>query len=165
MRVRTCRIARVSSFGLALLAGIGHAPCVSAQESPPVPSPQLPVSRDSAPAPDADREADLVERLREMERTNRELAERLDAAQSRHDQQMKALLEQVAKLSKKVEGGGSGSGGRRIGRGRVERQYPRRERTQTEGDRAGTRRDARDPEFARPRAMGSRARAPRRSTR
>lgn len=35
-----------------------------------------------------------------MERTNRELVEKIDAAQLRHDHQMKAVLEQIAKLSK-----------------------------------------------------------------
>ena len=35
-----------------------------------------------------------------MERTNCELVEKLDAAQLRHDHQMKAVLEQIAKLSK-----------------------------------------------------------------
>ena len=66
-----------------------------------------------------------MKRLQEMERTNRELAERLDAAQSRHDQQMKALLEQIAKLSKKVEGGGSGSGGGGAGSGGGGHAVPR----------------------------------------
>ena len=107
-----------------------------------------------------DREADLAKRLREMERANRELADRLDTAQSRHDQQMKVLLEQVARLSRKVEAGGSESGRRR----RIGGKYcapSRRERRRGIG--RGRRRDAREPEFARTRRR-VRTRAPKTKT-
>ena len=116
----------------------------------------------------ADREGDLEKRLREMERANRELAERLDAAQSRHDQQMKALLEQLSKLSKKVEAGGSGSGGAvrdRAGAGRAAVPAPTRTPTRAEGDRAGAVPGRPGPGIRPSPGTGSRARAPRRSTR
>src|SRR4051794_10619860 len=68
--LRSCRVAFIVCLGLAWLAGIGFAQELAT--SPPLPP---------VPATISNREGDLEKRLHEMERTNRELAGRLDAAQ------------------------------------------------------------------------------------
>jgi len=113
LRARTCRIRQASCFLVAWLAGIA-----SAQELPtPPPLPPASVPRRPAPATIPNREGDLEKKLHEMERANRELAERLDAAQARHEQQMKALLEQFSNLNKRMESRETASGGDSAGLG------------------------------------------------
>src|SRR5262245_19778073 len=94
MRLTTRARGRVSGRLCAGIVRLSACLPLSAQESPSPPQPAPPAPIDPIEA-----------RLREMEQTNRRLAEQLEQARRQHDEQMQLLLQEMSRLRNQVESG------------------------------------------------------------